>query len=398
MPRERSDAGRRYRRLSLLSALLSAPLAWRAERNYRSLPALPSAGKSGRLPAPSSLPPLSIIIPARNEAHNLPPLLASLQGLEYSGALEIIVVDDDSGDGTSAIAADWGARVVRLPGPPAGWSGKAYACHRGAAEAQGDWLLFTDADTHHAPYGPAAAVAYACRSDLDGLSLFLDQRSRGTAIRLALMVAHAGYFVGLGDPAGVLNGQYILLRRESYWDSGGFAAVPCEATEDLALGHHLLRAGYRVPLLRGEHAASVDMYRSVGHMWSGLARFAVTSLRWMGPQSLLSVLYTILVAAPAEILLSALFARSSPGAALLAWVATALGLLPWARRFSNRSPEEEGAVRSASGALKRLLRTAPGPALALLAPLGSFQVQIAAIWGILARLSGRGVRWKARKL
>jgi len=353
--------------ISGVTAGLSLFLAWLAERRYRRLPPFPAELPAGPLPS------LSIVIPARNEAHNLPRLLRSLHDLCYDGPLEIIVVDDGSGDNTADVAESYGARVLRLPGPPPGWSGKAYACHRGAALAQGEWLLFTDADTVHTPTGPARAVALAQAEGWDGLSLFLANESQTIAVRLALMVAHAGYFAGLGDSRGALNGQYVLLHRRVYKSSGGFAAVRREITEDLALGHLLAEQGYHVPLLRGDDAGQVHMYRDVRQMWLGLARFAVTSLRWSGTGSLLAVLYTIVLAAPLELLLAATVRRQPRWPVLATWLAAAAGLFPWARRFG-------------------------GGLWAGLAPLGALLVQFAAIWGILQRLAGRGVRWKERVL
>lgn len=351
----------------LLPGLLSLPLAWLAEKHYQALPVLPDKPRAGRLPS------LSIVIPARNEAQNLPVLLDSLNRLCYQGPLEILVVDDDSEDETGAIARAHGARVLRLEGPPAGWSGKAYACHRGAEVAGGEWLLFTDADTQHYPQSAALAVNHAQEAGLDGLSLFLKQESNGLADRLALLVAHAGLFVGLRDPEGMLNGQYILLHRRTYEESGGYSTVPKEITEDLALGRRLLQAGFRVPIMRGENAGQVHMYRNVAHMWQGLGRFGVTSLRWTGLTSLLSILFTILVAAPVELLTRRTAERRDLRPALGSWLLASLGLLPWATRFGGR-------------------------AWAFLAPVGALQVQFAALWGILRRLLGRGVRWKGRRL
>ena len=92
---------------------LNLALAWLGERHYRRLPQLPPQPPAGPLPA------LSIIVPARDEAHNLPPLLHSLQAVCYDGPLEIIVVDDGSCDDTAAIARRHGCGPVSRPG--SGW-------------------------------------------------------------------------------------------------------------------------------------------------------------------------------------------------------------------------------------------------------------------------------------
>jgi 4,4'-diaponeurosporenoate glycosyltransferase len=93
---------------------------------------------------------VSLIVPARNEAINLPSLLTSIAALE-PGPREVIVVDDHSTDDTAAIAKSFGARLVVPEQLPPGWIGKPWACAAGAAAASSSRLLFTDADTVHAP-------------------------------------------------------------------------------------------------------------------------------------------------------------------------------------------------------------------------------------------------------
>ncbi|MFZ0545779.1 MAG: glycosyltransferase, partial [Candidatus Promineifilaceae bacterium] len=266
-------------------ALFAGPMARRAERRYLAL--VPLDGKECSRPLPS----LSIIIPARNEAENLQQLLPTLQSLSYNGSYEIIVVDDQSTDGTSAVSRQFKTKVIQGKPLPPGWLGKPHACHQGAQAATGQWLLFTDADTLHQPDGPARAVAHVLDNNLDGLSLFLDQETKGTADTLALMVAFAGIFAALPQQNSFLNGQYILLRRGVYLESGGFSAVANHPLEDLALGHHLKTHSYRVPTLRGEEAASVRMYKDFNALWQGLVRLGSGSLPWLGLHSLISILF-----------------------------------------------------------------------------------------------------------
>ncbi len=221
-------------------------LALLADRRYRRLPVLQLASAKDPLPA------LSIVVPARNEAPNLARLLPSFGRVVYPGQLEIIIVDDGSVDATSRIAQEAGVRVIRLDHLPDGWLGKPHACHQGALEARGEWLLFTDADTCHDPAGPAAAVSFALCNRLDGLSAFLRQKTHGPWDQLPLLVIFAGLFAGLSAKNPVLNGQYILLKKDVYEASGGFAAVRRQPLEDLALGRRLHKLGYHVPVLSGE--------------------------------------------------------------------------------------------------------------------------------------------------
>ena len=192
------------------------------------------------------------------------------------------MVDDGSSDRTGQIAAAHGARVLRIDHLPDGWKGKPHACHQGAQMATGEWLLFTDADTWHQPDRAARAVDYVAERQLDGLSLFLKQESNAWIDRLALTAAYAGLFAGTRPQDRLLNGQYVLLQRDVYRESGGFAAVRAEALEDVALGNHLRRLGYRVPILLGEDAAAVRMYDNTRQLWNGMNRLGADSLRWGG--------------------------------------------------------------------------------------------------------------------
>lgn len=352
-------------RLLASVAWLAPLLAARAERVYQSLPRLAATPSNSRLPA------LSIIIPARNEATNLPRLLASLRAVSYSGPLEIIVVDDQSTDNTADIATAYNARVVRLTSLPSGVLGKPHACHQGALVAQGEWLLFTDADTIHAPHGPAAAVAYAIDHNLAGLSLFLRQACRGPVDRLALMTAFAALFAGQSHTASLMNGQYILLRRDVYQASQGFAAVWQEPLEDLALGRHLHQRGYFVPILRGEEIATVQMYQSLGQMWHGLTRLGAGGLRWTGVGGVMTTLLVTAIFTPLSVLLGVWLKRLHCGWLALTWALVALSMAPWGRRFG-------------------------GAAWAILAPFGAAIIVLAGTWGGMRRLLGRGIRWKGR--
>ncbi len=354
-------------------AFLSPYLGWRSERRYRQMPELTTnqsscAGQDGQH---SELPSLSIIVPARNEAHNLPALLTSLCRLEYPGPVEVIVVDDNSADETGAIARQFGVRVLSLDGLQTGWLGKPNACHQGARVAQGEWLLFTDADTIHNPDGPAAAVKFTLEQDLDGLTCHLSHKSKGWLDGMTLAAAYASLFAGLPKKHRPLNGQYILLRRQAYEDSGGFAAVRQEALEDLALGHRLGSLDYRVPMMRGEELAEVAMYRSNAHLWRGMSRIGAGSLRWTGLGSLITALFVTALMTPVLAVGLIALGRLTPRWLWMSWAAAVAGLWPWSKRFGMRHR-------------------------ALLAPFGALFVQLAAVWGLLNRLVGRGLPWKGR--
>lgn len=366
-----------------LLAFLSPLLGWLAERRYRQMPKLDnrkdydqnrwylSLVEETAKPSPKNLPSVSIIVPARNEAANLQQLLPSLCAVRYPGNLELIVVDDNSVDETAVIAQRHGAQVLSLDGLPQGWLGKPHACHRAAEIATGEWLLFTDADTIHTQEGLASAVCYLLENQLDGLSCHLHHKTNGLLDSLALTTAFAGLFAGLSKQHASLNGQYILIRRDVYEASGGFAAVRNQPLEDLAFGHLLHQQGYRVPMLRGEDIAEVAMYKSNRQLWQGMMRIGAGSLRWSGIGSLMTALFITALMTPLLTWRMVRQRRLPRRWLYLTWGTAVAGAWPWSQRFDLRWR-------------------------ALFTPFGALFVQLSAMWGLVNRLLGRGVRWKGR--
>lgn len=356
-----------YKRSALISTL-SLPLGFLAEMNFRRLPSLPDTNPDCVFPS------LSIIIPARDEMLNLRIVLPSLLHIDYPGKLEILVVDDHSSDDTSKIAKSYGVQILRLMDViPPGWKGKPYTCHQGALMAKGEWLLFTDADTVHTKGGIAKAVCYAQTTNLDGLSLFLEQQAPNRINSLVLDAAFAGLFAGWSTTSSMLNGQFILIRREVYFDSGGFASVRNEALEDVAFGNLLTKLGYRIQVMKGDDIAGVQMYANHKQMFNGLSRLGAGTLHWQGIWAGLTALYVTALVSPLPTLFGVLFGRLNWYWFPITWSMASLSLLPWSRR---------------SGAGKQ----------AILAPFGAFVVLITAFFGIVSRITGKGVLWKGRKV
>ena len=366
------------------------PLLTRAERVYRDLPQLSALACS------AELPPLSIIVPARNEAQNLRRLLPSLERQDYPGEMEIIVVDDHSTDGTLGVVesrqyelgvmrnAYCGTKCVPATSLPAGWLGKPNASHTGASSARGEWLLFTDADTEHEPFSASSAVAFAVAHNLDGLSLFPQQETRGLLDGAVLMVAFTGLFAGLQRKTTMLNGQYILVRREVYEASGGFAAVRAEMMDDLAFGRLLAEQGYQVPIMRGESLVTVHMYDSRRQMWHGVNRLGSGSLRYNGVLSLIPAIFVTGLMMPLwTLLFNRRYVREIPGLWLI-WFTAVVGFFPWANRFNRNQKTENRKTTTMLGAM--------------MAPAAAVFVQLASVWGLVARLLGWGVSWKDRKV
>ncbi|MBZ5612411.1 MAG: glycosyltransferase family 2 protein [Acidobacteriia bacterium] len=234
-----------------------------------------------------SIPGVSIIVPARNEEASLGACLESLMA-QTGATFEIIVVDDDSRDGTRAIAQSFAGVRVISPGPlrenAAGktstgenWTGKNNAVIAGAKEARAKWLLFTDADTVHRPGSLAQALAEATRERADMLSYSPGQVAVTFSERAVMPIAFAE-LAAQYPPQKVreqsseivaANGQYILVRRAAYDDVGGHAAVATEILEDVALARLFHNAGHRIYFRYGEDAVRTRMYRNWAQLREG---------------------------------------------------------------------------------------------------------------------------------
>lgn len=210
-------------------------------------------------------PRFSVIIPARNEAHNLPSLFASLEQQSITPD-EIIVVDDDSTDGTAGVAAGYRARVIH-PGPlPEGWLGKPHACFRGAQAASGENLVFLDADVRFEEEGLSRLLStYA---HLGGfLSVQPYHRMENAYERLSAFFAfilmsgiRAFTIFGRRLPPRGLFGPAIVCRRDDYFSIDGHRSVKQEILEDVELGRRAASAGYELHCFAGRGSLSFRMY------------------------------------------------------------------------------------------------------------------------------------------
>ncbi|MFZ5624577.1 MAG: glycosyltransferase [Gemmatimonadota bacterium] len=235
--------------------------------------------------APVAGVPVSVIIPARNEAVNIERVVTSVLASAYR-PFELIVVDDRSTDDTAArveaiAARDSRVRLVHGAEVPAGWFGKPWACWQGARAATGDLLVFTDADTVHQPALLGHAVA-AFRSEQPGL-LSLAPRQRCESFWERIVQPQFLWLLGCRyHPQRVnratrrrdvlANGQFILLARATYDAIGGHEAVRDQVAEDLALAQRIMGAGQRVYFAFAETLIATRMYRNLGELIEGWSK------------------------------------------------------------------------------------------------------------------------------
>ncbi|HSZ53786.1 MAG TPA: glycosyltransferase [Caulobacteraceae bacterium] len=313
--------------------------------------------------APKAWPSVVAVVPARNEADVIATSIGSLVGQDYPGAFRIILVDDNSDDGTAAAAPSAPGRLEVLRGGPLapGWTGKLWAMKQGVDHATADapdYVLFTDADIAHAPENLTRLVARAEHGKLALTSLMAELTVQTWAERL--MIPAFVFFFDMLYPFGWANdpgrslaaaaGGCMLVRREALERAGGVAAIRGEIIDDCALARALKREG---PIWLGltHRAHSLRPYRDLAAVGRMISRSAYAQLGYSpavlaGTVAGMAVVY---LAAPCL----ALFAHGAARAlGLIAWIAMAAAFQPMLR-FYRRHPAW-GAALPAIGALYTL--------------------------------------------
>jgi dolichol-phosphate mannosyltransferase len=240
-------------------------------------------GRGRRPPLrPGEAPPpeltISAVVPARDEAHRLAPCL---DGLTADGDLdEVIVVDDESRDGTAELAAARAVTVLKGEALPPGWAGKAWALEQGLGAARGELVLFVDADTRPRP-GLARALADALEeADLLSAGPSFFSPSAGERLLHPALLATLVYRFGPTDVDGfepppgraLANGQCLLVRRDALLDAGGWASVRSHLTEDVALARHFVSQRRRIAFVDASELLEVEMYGGARATWVGWGR------------------------------------------------------------------------------------------------------------------------------
>ena len=230
---------------------------------------------------------VAAVIPARNEASGVGRAVASLVAQDYDGPFEILVVDDQSTDGTAEAARE--ARVIEAGPPPEGWTGKLWAVAEGVREAAAfhpDYYLLTDADIVHDPGNLGRLVALAEAGGYDLVSLMVLLRSETQAER-ALIPAFVFFFLKLYPPRCIASsahatagaaGGCILIRREALERIGGVAAISGELIDDCALAGAVKRSGGQIWLGLTRTTRSIREYGTFGEVGSMISRTAFTQL------------------------------------------------------------------------------------------------------------------------
>jgi hypothetical protein len=321
-----------------LLALTVAALAGHAAVNARLLRVPPSD------PPPAG-EPVSVLLPLRDEASRVVPCLTAILGQQAVPALEVLVLDDGSSDGTAEVvrrvaAGDPRVRFRAGGPPPAGWLGKPHACAQLAERATGSVLVFVDADVVLAPGAVAATVALLRECGLALLSPYPRQRAEGLAERLVQPLLQWSWLTFLPlrlaersprPSLAAANGQLLAVDAAAYRAAGGHATVRGQVVEDVALLRGLKRRGYRGGLADGTSLAWCRMYAGWPQLRDGYAKSLHAALGPPPAAAATMTALTVLYVVPA------LAALRGSRAGLLGYLAGVAGRVVTARRTGGRA-------------------------------------------------------------
>ncbi|MDH5327325.1 MAG: glycosyltransferase [Gammaproteobacteria bacterium] len=262
---------------------------------------------------PQSWPRLSIIVPACNEGAHIEQAVRSLLAQDYP-QLQLVLVNDRSSDNTGAIidglaATDDRVRAIHIEELPPGWLGKVHAMHCGMQHAEGDWILFTDADIHFHGDVLRKAIAYSVDRGIDHLAMVPRMQMNNFWLQLAVTTFGVMFFVG--SRGGVINhrhkfrppvgiGAFNLVKKATFDRTPGFEWLRLEVVDDVGLGLMLQNAGGQTHFAMAEEELSLDWYPSLRAMFKGLEKNIFgAGARYQVSRVLVQVFLTwLLIAAP----------------------------------------------------------------------------------------------------
>jgi hopene-associated glycosyltransferase HpnB len=244
--------------------------------------------KHGSMPE-IDLSDITVLIPARDEAAVITRTLAALE--PQGKNLGVIVIDDQSSDGTADLAKKsfrGDLRVLSGKPLPDGWVGKLWALEQGRRLTATELIVLLDADIELAPGTIAALKSKLKAKSCDLVSLMAELRLQ-TLWEKILSPAFIFFFkllypFALGnDPRfrlGVAAGGCLLIRTDTLQAIGGFGSLRSSIIDDCALAKKVKLLGGKTWIGLTHSARSQRPYPSLGSFWSMVARTAFTQLRY----------------------------------------------------------------------------------------------------------------------
>ena len=343
---------------------------------WRSAPQLPVASELAGIP---ELPAIDIIVPARDEAATIGPVIDSLLRQDYGGEFRVILVDDNSSDDTAARAGQSSRlTTLRLTHRPSGWSGKLWALSQGVAAGVAPILLFTDADIIHDPRHLSALESQLRRAPVNMVSEMVRLNCVSVAER-ALVPAFVYFFqllypfARVNDPKSAVAaaaGGTVLIRRATLEQMGGIESIRGALIDDVTLARSAKKFG-GIYLGHSGLAESIRPYPHFSDIWHMVSRTAFTQLRYSATLLLLTL----------------------AGLALVWWAPVLEVLLDHGWRAACGLAAVLLALVSYQPTLKRYGRS---PAWALALPLIALFYMAATVSSAVDHWRGKGATWKNR--
>ncbi len=230
-------------------------------------------------------PRVSICVPVRDEKDNIGPCIQTLISQKYPNFELIVLHDDGDSEMEEALSnlpnEDGKIKIIKGKPKPDNWIGKHWACHQMSNIADGELILFTDADTRHHPNTLKNAVATFFKYNADFLSAIPKEEVKTFGEKLIVPIMtwsiHTFYPIGIAqklkNPRFSLSvGQYMLINREVYFQIGGHEEIKQELADDITLGKKILANGFNWRLVDGSKFITCRMYQSSSEAYEGFSR------------------------------------------------------------------------------------------------------------------------------
>ncbi len=229
---------------------------------------------------------VSILVPVRNEEHNLADLIDSVEKQTYSN-FELLIYDDDSNDNSWEIASkacDRNPKIKLIKGNllPTGWSGKNHACHQLSLQAKGKYFLYLDADVRLQPKAVEGLIGYLNKSKSQVLTVFPSQTivSRGEKSTVPLMMHILLSLLPLywvrNSPFSSMaaaNGQLMLFEADLYKALQAHKTFKNQKVEDILTARYIKKNKYKLSCLAGNKDISCRMYNDYKSAINGFTKF-----------------------------------------------------------------------------------------------------------------------------
>ena len=255
----------------------------------------------------SYFPRISVLVPARNEEDKIGPCVKSLLNQDYPD-FQVIVLNDNSTDRTEEILqtlsrSDSRLKIIQGKNLPPEWLGKHWACHQLYREADGNLLIFTDADTVHTPDTLRCTAAALQEEQADMLSIVPRHILGSWSEKLVMPYFALGVFAVVPLPSRLRpkktylssSGKLLAFSRQAYETSGGFETIRLNVLDDLELPQRVLSCGLRYRIFDGTNNVSTRMYHNFKELYEGLTKNMFASYSYNIPLFIATWLWILFV-------------------------------------------------------------------------------------------------------